>query len=89
MTTTFTQVYLNLQFDTSVLEEVVTVVKDMVGDNPNKVFTINTSVHVNSIEKANQVLERLEVLRLLEAIDHNKYMNACDQIERFKQIHMK
>lgn len=89
MTTTFTQVYLNLQFDTSVLEEVVTVVKDMVGDNPNKVFTIDTSVHVNSIEKANQVLEQLEVLRLLGAIDQNKYMNAYDQIERFMRIHMK
>lgn len=89
MTTTFTQVYLNLQFDISVLEEIVTIVKDIIGDNPNKVFTIDTSVHVNNIEKASQVLAELEVLRSLGAIDQIKYMNAYDQIERFKRIYMK
>lgn len=89
MTTTFTQVGLSLQFDTSVLEEVASIVSDMVGENPNKVLTIDTSIHINSIDKANELLGQLEELKELGAIDQNKYMSACDQLRAFKRMYMK
>ena len=89
MTTTFTQVRLELQFDTSVLEEVASIVSDMVGENPNKVLTIDTSIHVNSTDKANELLGQLEELKDLGAIDHNKYISACDQVRAFKRVHMR
>lgn len=89
MTTTFTQVGLSLQFNTSVLEEVASIVIDMVGENPNKVLTIDASIHINSIDKANELLGQLEELKELGAIDQNKYMCACDQLRAFKRMYMK
>lgn len=89
MTTTFTQVGLSLQFDTSVLEEVASIVSNMIGENPNKVLTIDTSIHINNIEKANELLGQLEELKELGAIDQNKYMCACDQLRAFKRMYMK
>lgn len=89
MTTTFTQVRLELQFNTSVLEAVASIVSDMVGENPNKVLTIDTSIHVNGPDKANELLGQLEELKELGAIDQNKYMSACDQLRAFKHMYMK
>ena len=89
MTTTFTQVRLELQFDTSVLEEVASIVSDMVGENPNKVLTIDSSIHGNSTDKGNELLGQLEELKDLGAIGHNKEISACDQERAFKRVHMR
>lgn len=89
MTVTFTQAYVKLHIDRSSMEAVLNELDILLGDNANKIYTVDTSFHVGSIEQANNTLAGLSRLLELGAIDQAQWQQLASQISGFKRLYLK
>jgi hypothetical protein len=89
MAVTFTQVGVRLRFNETVLAEVVKELSMMLDNTPNRIISVETAFHVNSIERADIVLKGLDKLKALGAIDQNDHSLALNQTDAFKRMYLK
>lgn len=84
MAITFTQVSVKLEINKDSLDSVIDVLEMINGNNPNNIYTIETSFHVGSIAQANTVMAGIETLKNLGALSTYQANNALRQIDGFK-----
>lgn len=89
MALTFTQVPVILRVNKEALLGVIEVLDLINKDNPNKIYTIDTSFHVGSVEAADTVEAGLDVLKNLGAIDAYQWGNVFNQIKGFRRNYLK
>lgn len=86
---TFTQVNLNLHLSKDTVGQVIDTLDSLIGENPNNIFSVETSIHVNSIACADEALTAIHELKSLDAISSNEYNSIVNQIESFKKLFLK
>jgi hypothetical protein len=89
MSLTFTQVPATLRINKDNLTDVIAALNSINLDNPNNIYTLETSFHVGSIEEADRVGSRIELLKVLGALSTYQADNAARQIEGFRRGYLK
>lgn len=88
MAVTFTQVPVKLRIDKASLASVIDVLDLINTDNPNKIYTVDTSFHVGSIEQAETTLVSIDRLFTLGAIDQAQCKQLTNQINGFEKLYL-
>jgi hypothetical protein len=89
MALTFTQVPVTLRISNNTLEDVVAALNSINPDNPNNIYTIETSFHVGSMVEASRVEAGIEILKNLEVLSTYQADNAVHQIDGFRRNYLK
>lgn len=89
MAITFTQIPVKLEISKDTLTSVIDVLEMINGNNPNKIYNIETSFHVGSIAQADTVMAGIETLKNLGALSTYQVDNAFHQIDCFKNSYLK
>lgn len=89
MALTFTQVPATIRISNDTLADVAAALNSINPDNPNNIYTIETSFHVGSIEDADRVAAGIEILKNLGAISVYQADNAARQIDGFRRGYLK
>ena len=89
MALTFTQVPATLRISNNTLQEVIAVLNTINPDNPNNIYTIETSFHVGSMEDADRVEAGIETLKNLGVLSTYQSDNAARQIDGFRRNYLK
>jgi hypothetical protein len=89
MALTFTQVPATLRISSSTLIDVVAALNTINPNNPNNIYTIETSFHVGSMEDADKVAAGIETLKNLGVLSAYQADNAARQIEGFRRNYLR